>query len=320
MPQTLAHPYDKNPERGGNRGGPGTVISVMTNIRVVLAAVFALGVLPLAGCARATVGGASPADVPSHPADAVVLRVGFEGGLAGPAASATQVPLISVYGDGRVVTQGPTIEIYPAPALPNVQVQHVSPADVAKLVRLALDAGVGAGTDLGVPRILDAPLTRFTVLADGGTRTTDVPALREAGEDAAGLTAAQRAARAKLVHLLDQLTDLPKTLGSGAVDEAKPFQGAGLAAIAQQYRANDQSTEPPAAELAWPGPALPGEPLGGATGLGCVTATGDALAKVLDAAKQANAATRWMSGGKPWSVTLRPMLPDESGCADLTKP
>ena len=285
----------------------------MTNIRAVLSAVVALSVLPLAGCARATVGGTAPTDAPSHPADAVVLRVGFEGGLA---PSVTQLPLISVYGDGRVVTEGPSISIYPAPALPNAQVQHVSPADAAKLVRLALDAGVGAGTDLGTPTIVDAPLTRFTVLTDGGVRTTQAAALREAGDDAAGLTAEQRAARAKLVHLLDQLTDLPKTLGSGAVDEAKPFEGTGLAAIVQEYQTNDQ---PPAAELAWPGPALPGEPLGGATGIGCVTVTGDALAKVLAAAKQANAATRWMSGGKPWSITFRPVLPDESGCADLGK-
>jgi hypothetical protein len=241
------------------------------------------------------------------------------GGFTGLATAVTQLPLISVYGDGRVVTQGPSINIYPAPALPNVQVQHLSPADAAKLARLALDAGVGAGTDLGVPQILDAPLTRFTVLADGDARTTEVTALREAGEDAAGLTAAQRAARAKLVHLIDQLTDLPKTLGPSAIDEAKPFEGAGMVAVAQEYRANDQANEPVGPDLAWPGPALPGEPLAGAMGLGCVNATGDALAKVLAAARQANGATRWMSGGKPWSVTFRPVLPDESGCADLTK-
>jgi len=30
-----------------------------------------------------------------------------------------------------------------------------------------------------------------------------------------------------------------------------------------------------------------------------------------------NAATPWTSGGKTWWLTLRPLLPDESGCADL---
>ena len=291
----------------------------MTNLRTVLAAAFTLGVLSLAGCARTTDAGTAPADVPSYPAGALVLRVSFSGGLAGRAPAVTQLPLISVYGDGRVVTQGPSIDIYPAPALPNVLVQHVSRADAAKLVRLALDAGVGAGTDLGVPQILDAPMTELTALGNGDYRTTRVAALREAGEDAAGLTAAQRAARAKLVHLIDELTDLPKTLGAGAIDEAKPFEGAGMVAVAQEYQANGQTDQPVVADLAWPGPALPGEPLAGATGLGCVNATGDALAKVLAAARQANAATRWMSGGKPWSVTFRPVLPDESGCADLAK-
>jgi hypothetical protein len=38
---------------------------------------------------------------------------------------------------------------------------------------------------------------------------------------------------------------------------------------------------------------------------------------VLAAAATANAATPWDSGGTRWSVAFRPLLPDESGCADL---
>jgi hypothetical protein len=49
-----------------------------------------------------------------------------------------------------------------------------------------------------------------------------------------------------------------------------------------------------------------------------VTATGDQARAVLDAAGAASAVTPWTTpdGGR-WSVTLRPLLPDESGCADL---
>jgi hypothetical protein len=39
---------------------------------------------------------------------------------------------------------------------------------------------------------------------------------------------------------------------------------------------------------------------------------------VLDAAGSANALTPWVaSDGTRWSVTFRPLLPDEGGCTDL---
>jgi hypothetical protein len=50
-----------------------------------------------------------------------------------------------------------------------------------------------------------------------------------------------------------------------------------------------------------------------------VSASGDAAAALLDAARQANAQTPWTSAdGTPWSVAFRPLLPGETGCAELT--
>ena len=49
-----------------------------------------------------------------------------------------------------------------------------------------------------------------------------------------------------------------------------------------------------------------------------MTATGDQARAILDAAGSANAATPWVTpDGMPWTVVLRPLRPDESGCADL---
>jgi hypothetical protein len=68
----------------------------------------------------------------------------------------------------------------------------------------------------------------------------------------------------------------------------------------------------------WPGPALPGEPIGPLPDLGCVVATGDQATAVIAAARDANVLTPWLSPDDiRWSVTFRPLLPDESGCADL---
>ena len=286
----------------------------MTKLRVVVLAC-AL-VVVVAGCARPGAGGAAPADVASSASgDELVLRVAYTGGFTSPTELATRVPVLSVYGDGRVVTAGPQIDIYPARTLPNVLVQHISRADVDKLVRLALAAGVGTAADFGQPSIMDAASTSFTVLTGSGRKTTEVYALSETDGDISGVNQAQRAARAKLAKLFAELTDLPKTLGAGALDEAKPFTYTALAAVSFPWQGNGEATDNQP-ELAWPGPALPGDPIGGPE-VGCVTAAGDALGKVLDAAKKANAATPWTSGGKRWMVAVRPLLPDESGCADL---
>jgi hypothetical protein len=249
----------------------------------------------------------APADESLDP-EAVALRVEYTGGFVTPAMLAGRLPIISVYGDGRVITEGPVPAIFPGPALPNVQVRKISAAEVDKLVERARTAGVGAATDFGQPPVADAPSTRFTVLTDGGTKTTEVYALNEAN-DAGGLTAEQNAARAKLRDLLTSLSD-PAATGQ------QSYQPTALAAIASPWVAGDASTgkQP---EIAWPGPQLPGKPVGSGLDTGCVTVTGADTAKVLTAAAKANAITPWTSGGKKWTVTLRPLLPDESDCSDL---
>jgi hypothetical protein len=51
--------------------------------------------------------------------------------------------------------------------------------------------------------------------------------------------------------------------------------------------------------------------------LGCVVATGDQARAVLAAAGTADATTPWVTPDGRWSVLLRPLLPDETSCADL---
>jgi hypothetical protein len=242
--------------------------------------------------------------------------VSYTGGFVTPAMLATRLPILTVYGDGRVITEGPQIAIYPGPALPNVQVQQISTTDVHRLIDRSLAAGVGDSADFGEPGIADAPSTRFTVQTQTGTKTTEVYALGEAGPAVAGINEQQAAARQKLRDLLTALTDLPATLGADAVSPSLPYQPVAVAAVAMPWTDDAQLPgEQPA--IAWPGPALPGQPLG-ELGMGCVTADGAQATAVLTAAKAANTATPWTSGDKRWTVALRPLLPDESTCADLT--
>jgi hypothetical protein len=267
--------------------------------------------LVLTACAQGGSGGvpgdagATSASGPSPLPSGLVLQVAATGGFTTPEELATRLPLVTVYADGRVLTQGPQIAVWPAPALPNVQVQEVDAATVRDLVDRAVAAGVTETGDLGQPPLADATTTRFTLVTDEGTAVREAYALAETADDA--LTAEQRAARGRLRDLLDELTGLPGT--------TEPFVPQTLAAVVHPYSGGDP--ELPQPEVPWPGPQLPGAPLG--ADLTCVSATGQQAADLLAAAAPANTLTPWVAAdGSRWSVAFRPVLPHESGCADLT--
>jgi hypothetical protein len=272
--------------------------------------------LALTGCAeRAGTGGlpsAPSSAVPSSAAaaaDGLVLRVEHTGGFLTPSATVARLPLVSVYADGRVITEGPVILIHPGPALPNVQVAEIDAGAVQDLVDRALAAGVGETSDLGMPPVADAPSTRFTLVTSEGTHEREVYALSETPESG-GLTPEQEEARSRLLDLQSSLTDV----GSAGTTSYAP--DAVAAVVTPWIDPEDALAQP---ELPWPGPALPGEPTGGPPDVSCVTATGAEAQALVEAARGGNASTPWVTAdGSRWSVAFRPLLPDESSCADLT--
>ncbi|MGY1886886.1 MULTISPECIES: hypothetical protein [unclassified Blastococcus] len=273
--------------------------------------------LLLGACADSAGGGASAEDPSPAGEDAtVVLQVGEVGGFTTPALLAGRVPSATLYADGRLITDGPQIAIWPAPALPNLQLYRLGDGGVRDLVERAVSAGVTETGDLGQPPVADMTSTRFTLRTDGETVTREVYALGVGsdprGEFDTGLTEEQAAARARLAELADALRDPVTALGADRVSGPEPYQPDAVAAVATPY----VEVDPAQAEQQWPGPELPGEPIG--PGITCVTATGEEARAVLDAAAEANAATPWVTpDGSRWSLVLRPLLPHESGCADL---
>ncbi|MCW2740647.1 MAG: uncharacterized protein JWR45_1069 [Blastococcus sp.] len=72
-------------------------------------------------------------------------------------------------------------------------------------------------------------------------------------------------------------------------------------------------------ERPWPGPVIPVESTGGPLELRCVAASGEEAERVEKAARSADATTPWTTpDGTRWNAVFRPLLPDETGCADLT--
>ena len=263
-----------------------------------------------AGPAAGTPATADPS-APAAAPDAVVLQVALIGGYTSVEELHGRLPEVTVYGDGRVFTQGPVAAVHPPSAWPDVQVTRLDPGRLPELVDRALAAGVGEQSGLGPTGVVDAPSTRFTVQTDGGPVVREVDALQE-GLTSPMLTDRQRSARTGLAALAGELTDLagvPEGWTPGAVAVlAHPHVAGFLGPDGQPLHFQD---------VAWPGPELTGEPLEG--GLTCTVVPAEQVPAVQRAAQGASTLTPWTTpDGARWSLTFRPLLPHESGCADLT--
>jgi hypothetical protein len=293
----------------------------MTRLRGTLIAAAVPLVVLLGACAQPTAAGSptgstGPSGTPESTtakgpgANDLVLRTETYGGFVAPDLVLGRFPQLSVYGDGRVISEGPVPAIYPGPALPNLQVSMITPEFLQSLVKEGLAAGVRNGADLGQPGVADAPTTRVTVVTTGGKQVVTINALSEAPSNDRRLTADQRDARARIAAYVKKLNALPTRPGAPRPTAYEPTS---LAVFAAPWTKPANGPVPPA--KAWPGPALPGKDIDSATKAGCVAVTGDQTPKVLSAAKSGNALTPWTTGTSKWRIVFRPLLPDESGCA-----
>lgn len=302
--------------------------------------VLVAGLVLLAGCVRFGGGNppveseppASPTTSPapsdeatSHPSgsDQLVLRLEQTGGFVPVEWTRTNIPSLSVYGDGTVITVAPTtLEYpgralgYPGRALPNLQVSQISEEYLDELLAAADEAGLTQGErDLPLEpmTIADAATTVLTVVTDQLHRTSAY-ALMEASEED---NAERSAMREFIATHLNQLT--PNAIG--------PYHFVALRVWTSPAR-EGQMNEPDdelASEADWPLQADLadfGEPstFGAAdeSVLRCGVVTGDELTelrRVVD--EEANALTKWRSGGELYSVQFRPLLPDEEGCLEV---
>lgn len=267
--------------------------------------------LAMAGC-----GGTTPADEDelgsaTLPPDALVVQVDRTGGFLPGGAAFSSLPSASLYGDGRVITPGAQIAVYPGPATPSVFTGQLDVPRVQDLVDDGLE--VVAEEDYGQPPVADAPTTVVLVGAGERRRVARAVALDEAGDGpvsaAGGLTAEQRDARERLRAYVREVEDAATTAAT------QPYDAQGWAVLALPYGEPTPVEGPGAAELDWPAsPLAEGEPVG--TGR-CVVVTGEELEQVRDAATQASQETAWRSGGEVWRLAIRPLLPHEQTCADV---
>jgi hypothetical protein len=274
--------------------------------------------LLLTGCVQA---GSSPSptatpapyyQVSADPND-LILRIDSGGGLVPMSYLLTHMPQWSLYADGRIVVQGPMIEIYPQPLLPNLRLMRVTPSEIQTILAEADKAGLlGPDASYSAGGIADASTTIFTLTVDGQTHHISAYALME------GATADNKAdedARAKLMDFDRKIGDLTALLGREVTDK-EAFEPGGMQIFVRPASGDDtvQGVEPN--RIAWPlavDPATAGTPTT-VPQTRCVLATGQDLSTFLVAAKQATTVTIWTHGSQEYSVMVRPLLPDETSC------
>jgi hypothetical protein len=285
---------------------------------VVLAVALALG-----ACGRLTGTGGSgetgptgasggPAiDHPTRP-DALVLRVEQRGGFVPVDYALTRVPIWSLYGDGRVIVEGPQIEIYPGPALPNLLVFRLTEPQIQAILAAARDAGLLQG-DRRYPQpcVADVPTTVFTVVADGRTSVVSADALDLGPSSCPGV---DEEARAKLAAFWSRLTDLASWL-PGRIGPEEPYVADEIRVYVRPYRGEPDLAQEP---VTWP-LEMPladfGEPFPDAgERTRCGVVSGPDLQTLRPLFERANQLTPWESAGKAYGLLLRPLLPDEHGC------
>ena len=281
-----------------------------------LARLSALLIVALVATACVSAVGAAPTGKPVK-SDQVVFRVTWEGGFVTPEMLLGRLPIVAIYADGRVFTQGPQIAIYPGPLMPNLIEHTLSEDALSRLIDLAREKGLLKTVHYELPGIADVPDTVLEINLDGKSYRVSAYALAEAAEmePDSGLDAAAIDGRKALREFIDALTGIP---AEDFVDEEHAFEVdrlqlyAGKAVIVPN---SELPGEQPA--LDWPlgnrgaaGAAVENSPIE----VRCQVVEGNDLATVLPLLQSANSLQTFRSEGELYSLIVRPLLPGETGC------
>ncbi len=293
-------------------------------------------VLALAACGS-TAGTPSPSVVPPStgpvaspdpsispdpsmaPGTALLLEVTAEGGFINPAATIAAPPQLVVDTDGRIFTPASPPDGAVTPLVPGIVVRDVGSPGAAQI----LDAIRAAGLDReesGGGIIADAGSTVFTVVIDGHTivsRFAPVggqPGLP--GGTGGPVASGGVEPGASAFALLARLTDPSVTWGA-----ASPTQSAYSPAGYRIFEAPAASgdTGSGGASAVWPLPTglatfgVPAVPDFGIDGLRSGVVIGAEAATLAPVLAGAAAGTSFGSGGREYTLWVRPLFPDELG-------
>ena len=289
---------------------------------------------PAGGTPVASPAAGTPA---SGDATGILVRVEFVGGFVPPTVNLLNAPTYQLTDDGREITQGPQILIYPPPALPNFQVATLTDAGIQSIMDAAAAAGlVGQDQDYRNDQVTDLPTVTITVVADGVTAVTQAYGLDML---APGTTGDLADARDRINAFLAATQNPPSLRDPAEVAEPEtayleeqlqvvmipadailPPPDPGAVAGSEPQPPYEWPLETPIAELGMPlTEATGGENYAGVfPGARVVTLAGPDREAIRSQAETANQESTWLNDDQQWVLLFRPVLPGE--LTDLVRP
>jgi hypothetical protein len=277
----------------------------LRSIRIVVFTTALLAAIGVVGCAEAGVPVSrdeqmppttTRLDIPTG-SEEIVIQFSSGGGLSGPCCAPWEVPEITLYGAGRVVFTEGIVGM-----LPGMRQGTLDRGDVVGLLDEARTAGLLDDPDTGT-LCCDLGYTRVVLGHDGERHELSVVGLGQEGNDNAELTHEQLRIRNSIGQLHKRLKDL--------ANASKKYGGYAPAELAVYVA---PSSSPSMAEpTPWPLDVPLTE--GGTPTTGdrrCLHIT-DGSRSVVAAARKAKTPD-WISAGRIWWVSVRPLLPHEHSC------
>ena len=255
---------------------------------------------------------ASPAPSPSASSAALILRVTQEGGFISPGALRARLPSVSAYADGTIITEGLAPAIYPGALVPALVYRSVGPAGATGILDAATTAGLtGADGSYGPGPVPDGPTTVITVIKDGHQTVSRFSSLAPTQIQPGGASTDPVPSAAD--QLLGRL--MATDLFGGTAGASGTYVPAGFQVFATPGAPDVSDPSLVRSPVSWP-LATPLASFGKADTLGgdgarvgvVIGADALTLRPVLEAATQI---TPFTSGGSSWTLTVKPLLPDE---------
>jgi hypothetical protein len=237
--------------------------------------------------------------------DTLVLEVSVEGGFAPIENVYDPLPRYALYADGRLMSEGPMIAIFPGPLLPIVQVAQLGDQQVAEIQAAVAAAGLDEADDEYfnelAATVADAPDTAFLYVDDEGTEhrmRVYALGIEETREP-------EVAALQDLVDLLDVSTVEAEELGEYEPDRYQ-------AVVSPSFGVE---SEEGAQVWPWPLPVAADDidPLEFGE-LRCLVLEDDDAAAFGTEMADAHQLTFFEDAGMVYRITTRPLLPHEPGC------
>ena len=231
-----------------------------------------------------------------------ILEITFEGGFAPVEFLFSRAPAYTLYGDGRLVSEGPAIGAFPGPLLTNFIVTDIGADGLNEVLSAVRASGIEDVVDEvnndAANFVADAPSTVITYTDENGDHRYSVYALGIAVDEAPQLQALQR--------IVDTVSNLAL---QGPTSEL-PIERLQVL-VTEDF---GQSDEPGSRLADWPFATQPNDIPVLFQELRCLVVEGAELDEVLPILADADQLTFFDDGTASYRLTPRPLLPGETGC------